>query len=759
VAEAELTRISGSVNDRVTGETLVGVRIEIRELKRGALSKSDGSYEIREVPHGIYTIYTFSPGYQEQSIVVDIHEDTIINFSLMQKSIRGDEVIVTSSDDEYSLLRHSQAMSVLEKAELDEHRGQTLGETLEQIPGVRALETGASISKPIIRGLHSDRVILVNAGIVQEGQQWGAEHAPEVDQFAVSRIEVIKGASGIEYGAGAIGGIINIEPRTLRTTGDIGGEADINLFSNNLQGSASLLLETPFGSDFGARFQMSGRYAGDSRTPDYVIGNTGFRELNGSAAFGYKTLTGGVELYYSRFASELGIYKGSHFGNKDDLIRAIESDTPLVAYTYTHQIDPPKQNVSHGLLTLKGYYTVDDIGKLEMQYGYQRNDREEYDAHLNRFTTPKEGDVLTPSTRLLLSTYSFDTKLHHVPIGTLYGTTGVSIERQNNSIGGKSVIIPPYLEYSGGLYIVEHYLLGPLSLDGGVRYDITDLSVESTIKNSAQQKSWGGVSGSVGMNVLLTDDWSLSSHIGSAWRPPSVNELYSYGVHHGSAQFEIGDSSLDIERSYEVDLTLRHRSTKSRLELSLYYNSINNYIYSRPDTMVTITIRGAYPTFYYSHTNATIYGLDVLAEYQLFDALKIGGSVSMLRGDNITDDEPLYQMPSMRTRGVLHFDLPEFESLFQESFIELSGTYVAEQSRVPAFTDYAPPPPAYTLFDITLSTHILAGEKELLLSLSMENMFNTSYRDYLSRYRYFIDEPGMNIILRLSVPFGDFHNE
>lgn len=756
-AHAERVRISGIVTDSVSKEFLPGARIEIRELKKGAISKKDGSYEMRDISHGIYTLYCFSPGYKEYTRRIDIHEDLRIDIELSLEHIEGVEVLVTGKSDD-KLIDVSHAISTLSPKELDEHRGQTLGETLGNIPGITILQTGASIAKPMIHGLHSERVLVLNSGVLQQGQQWGAEHAPEIDPFAASKIVVIKGASGIEYGAGAIGGIISIEPRELKTTGVLGGEVDVNLFSNNQQASASLLVESPFGSDFGARLQVSGRYAGDTRTPTYVLSNSGFRELNGSFAVGYNTIERGVELDYIRFSTKLGIYKGSHFGNKDDLIRAIENDTPPYSTEFTYHIAPPKQIVSHDIVTLKAYQNV-DFGKLLLQYGFQRNNREEYDAHINRFTTPKEGEALTPSTRLLLSTYTLDSKLQHVPIGNLYGTVGLSLGRMNNAIGGKSVIIPEYTQYSSGLYIVEHLLFGPIAVDAGVRYDVYHVRVEPSIKNSSANNMYHGVSGSVGLSWLLSDTWTFASDIAQMWRRPSINELYSYGVHHGTAQFEIGNAYLDKEHNTKFDVTLKHRSSDSRVELSLYYNYLDDYIYLRPDTGVTLTIRGAYPTFYYAQSDAAIFGIDVVAEHQLFEGIKIGGWLSVLKGDDIRNQEPLYQMPPFKGKASLHLDLPLHIDWLKESFIELSGTYVAEQTRVPVFPDYSPAPPAYALCELVASTHILAGDNDVLVSLSIENVLNTTYRDYLSRYRYFADAQGRNIIARVSIPFGDFHIE
>lgn len=204
---------------------------------------------------------------------------------------------------------------------------------------------------------HSQRIVVMNAGIAQEGQQWGGEHAPEIDPFSMGSVELIRGAAGVEYGVGAIGGVIRIEPEQMPWGEPFGGRLSLNGFSNNRQGAGSLMLHgsprsTP---EFGWRVQGSIRHAGDSHTPDYTIGNSAFREKDGAAMVEWHDDRVGLRIHGSHFGTTLGLYSGAHIGNYDDLIRAIERGEPAVDFDFTYDIDPPKQEIRHDALSVNGH--------------------------------------------------------------------------------------------------------------------------------------------------------------------------------------------------------------------------------------------------------------------------------------------------------------------------------------------------------------------------------------------------------------------
>jgi iron complex outermembrane receptor protein len=660
---------------------------------------------------------------------------------------------MVTAESTVPFLRAQQATSTMTVQQVKEDRGQTIGETIKELPGVSIIQYGPSIAKPVVRGLHSQRIATINAGVPQEGQQWGGEHAPEIDAFAANQIEVIRGPGTILYGSGALGGVVRVMPRPLPTDGAVGGEISTNAFANNRQGAGSFMIEgsrltLPLIGPLGWRAQMSGRRAGDAKTPDYYLPNTGFKELDYNAAIGLTRPWGTSQVQYSHFGTDLGLYVGAHVGNLDDLNRAMQ--LPLTSSSFNYAIARPNQLVRHDLVSWQTTIEQSSGSRVEVTYGFQDNLRREYDSH--GFAVGSR-----PAFALELFTHSIDVHYHHPTIGAFTGTLGVSGMRQGNLSPGRSFLIPQYRLYSGGVFGLEQVTLSRLTMTGGVRFDDRWQHAyqygKPVVVSPDDIRSDAGVSGSFGASYKLTDTWSVASTIARAWRPPNVSELFSQGVHHGTAQYEIGDSSLTGERSYNTDLTLRHLGARTRLELSVYQNLINGYIFLLPREPV-LTVRGAYPAYNYAQTDARLRGTEVTAQVDPARWVSLYANGNMLRGTDRPTQNPLYDMPADRFTGSARF-FGNSSPRATSPYVEIGTTLVRRQDRVPPVTIYKLPTARYSLLNFELgATALIVGSTRLEPSLAVRNVLNTRYRDYLSRYRLFVDEPGRDIVLRLTVPFG-----
>lgn len=739
-------RVSGIVLDSASREALIGASVVLEPLGVGRRTDREGRFEITGIRAGEYALHVRAAGYYEKHVELVLRGDAQITITLSVKPVIGGEILVQASGSS------ERSSTRLTEQDLDRERGQTLGETLEHISGVTTLQTGASISKPVIRGLHSQRITVLNAGVVQEGQQWGAEHGPEIDPFSPTTIELVKGAASVEYGAGAIGGVIRVVPRELPHDTAFRGNISMNAFSNNMQGAASAMLEgsVPGVHGLGWRGQISSRIAGDSRTPDYVLGNTSFKELNGSIALGYASEDHGFEAFLSHFGSEIGIFKGSHIGSKADLERAIARGRPAAAYEFGYEIDAPKQTVDHELMSLGGHIDIASLGKLEAHYGLQHNDRSEYESHRD----PSKPD--RRSMRLKLLTHSFDIKLQHKPVGNMTGSFGINGLRQGNIGEGYDLLIPNYLTYAGGIFALEQFGIGEdLTLKLGARFDHNAMNVYALpakeIKRS--EHSYSSASGAFGVIYDLGRNWTANANLATAWRPPSINELYSNGVHHGSAQYERGDNTLTSERSINTELTLRLQTPLIGLEIAGFVNSFDGFINLVPQPEPVLTVSGTYPAFRYQQSDARLFGGELTLNYQLLEELNTRLTASAVRAEDRTR-ETLFGMPADRAELEIEYLLPVWLDVFQTSSIALNTIAVARQDNAPS-GDYAPPPAGYLLLNGRLSTHLALFGQQMNVYLEAQNILNQRYRDYLSRYRYFADDPGRNFILRISLPFGD----
>ena len=372
--------LSGKVIDAHTQEPVAFANIAIQDSDIGAIADENGQYIIKNICEGSYVIVCSHINCDHVEHNITLTGDTQQNFLLEPHGIFMQEVVIRGKAEP---IKPTSAATTLNADELSAGRGLSLGKAIEKLPGVTTLNTGATIAKPVIQGLHSNRVLLLVNGVRQEGQQWGNEHAPAIDPYLADEATVIKGAGSVRYGADAIGGVILIEPRPLRDTPGIGGELNLQGLSNGRTGIASGMLEGKLNGKLpiSGRLQGTVKRGGNLQTPGYFLDNTGVEELNFSWALGMKQEKWNTELFFSRFYTRLGIFSGSHIGNLTDLMNAIDRERPLENGAFTYEIGRPQQRVYHELFKWKGALETGEAGALQLQLARQFNRRQEYDAH------------------------------------------------------------------------------------------------------------------------------------------------------------------------------------------------------------------------------------------------------------------------------------------------------------------------------------------------------------------------------------------
>jgi len=295
-------------------------------------------------------------------------------------------------------------------------------------------------------------------------------------------------------------------------------------------------------------------------------------------------------------------------------------------------------------------------------------------------------------------------------------------------------------------------------LSAGVRYDVRWLDVSLQRRNTTareeQQRTFASVTASAGALYAITDEQSIGLNIARAWRPPQVNELYANDVHHGSALYEIGDSTLHEERSVGFDATYALSTPTVELEVTAYANLFDGYILALPDpSRPTITVRGTFPTFRFTQVPALIAGGDISLRVHVTGGVQAYASSSIVRGTDTRADQPLFLMPSDRARIGVHIHGDDVLHL-HDAFVDVSVLGVRRQDRFVAGQDYAPPPPGYAIVDVSFGGMIdLSPSVQMRITLACNNLYDTQYRDYLNRYRYFADDPGRNFILRITTMF------
>lgn len=777
--------MSGKVFDVETKEALPLADVFVTELKIGSSTDGQGKFTINSLCAERYTIVCSFVGYKTISTQISITKNTSMDFSLEPEITQMKEVII---EEKLAKVEGVQNYVNLNEQQLAESAGKTLGESLKEIPGVNSIQSGPGIFKPVIHGVHSQRVLILNHGIRQEGQQWGAEHAPEIDPFIATNVVVIKDASAIKYGTDALGGVVVVNPPELPEKAGMGGTINAIAQGNGRSGTISGMLEGGLKKydGWGWRVQGTAKQSGDFKTPTYHLTNTGIKELDFSGAMGYHAKKYGAEIFYSHFQTQLGILKGTSISNLDDLVAAMEREPPQYTSGFSYTISEPRQEVSHNLLKLNGHLQTKK-GEWQFQYGFQNNNRKEFDIR-------KGGRSQIPSIDLQLNTHTLETEYEvtNNKSSTLcIGVTGMY--QDNNNIPGTQRIpfIPNFTSLSGGVFVITHLQLQKWIADVGVRYDYRSYDVigyDFINKLYKDNLIFKNPSATIGATLPIDKKQSFSTNLSSAWRPPHVAELYSLGTHQSAAAIEYGlllndstnevmslnDVSFKNEQALKWINTYQYQANPFQFEATAYVNYIFNYIYLRP-TGITQNIRGAYPYFRYTQTDASFLGLDFSGSWQISQRVKLSPKMSLLRAADDRNNDYLVFIPSNRFEVAIRFEEPKNYAL-KNFFFETKIKYVARQYRAPRVVtareiqeanelgidlfandpsnfDFMAAPAGYFLWNASTGFSIKKEKVRYDFRAAAENILNSTYREYTNRFKYYANDIGCNYILSVKCIF------
>lgn len=777
--------LSGHVKDAL-GNPLPGAAVLLGPDNIGQSTDAEGRFIFDELCPGTYQIRIQFIGYHNISQALRVDGHVTKDFTLEEESTQLNEVVIQHHDPAH--VEHATNFAELDERQLAESAGKTLGETLTKIPGVTSLQTGPGIFKPVIHGVHSQRLLILNHGIRQEGQQWGAEHAPAIDPFMASNIVVIKDASAIKYGADALGGVIVVNPASLPETNNLGGTLTSALQSNGRSAVISGMLEGGIKehNGWGWRLQGTAKRGGDFHTPGYTLTNTGIKELNFSAATGYHARKFGLDMFFSRFQSETGILRGTAISNLDDLVSAMERDVPGYTSDFSYHIREPRQEVSHNLIKINGHISGRS-GEWKFQYGFQNNNREEFDLRIG-------GLSKLPAIDLQLNTHTVDTEweTHHSESRTVSFGVNAMYQANRNIPGTQRIpFIPNFDNLSGGAFVVSKFFFEKWTIGAGARYDHRNYSVKGfDFKNTRYSATFNrnNVSASVGVTRQIDPEQSLNLNVSTSWRPPHVSELYSVGTHQGAAAIEyglmldpytnevrdIGQVNFSSEQALKGVMSYQLAKDRLRLTVSPFANYIGNYIYLRPQG-ITRTLRGVYPYFRYEQTDALFLGIDADASLRIHPYLTASPKASILKARDVIHDDYFLFIPSNRYSLDLRYERPELSGL-KNAYLESGGQYVSKQvfsprvvtvreikeaeengvdpfSEDPSIFDFTTAPDGYFLLRVSAGFSIKKEDVQYDVRLSAENLLNQRYRDYTNRFRYYADDLGRNLTLSVKCIF------
>ena len=772
----------GEISDFHDKTPLSGALIYATKTGLYTTSDKDGKFTLKNLCDGTLELEISHPECKTLITTVEVLGKTFKRITLEHHIEELSEVRVAGSLIKRNT--NSEEEVVLKQETLNRYSAATLGDALKEVTGVASLNTGSNIVKPVIHGLYGSRVLIINNGVRLQDMEWGDEHAPNVDINTAGSATVIKGAAALQYGGDAIGGVIVLQPLKIPKKDSLFGKTTITGNTNGRGGSANSNLTRSFTNGWFIKGQGTYKRFGDRGTKNYILSGTGNEEKAASISFGKQDFYQGFDAYYSYFNSKLGILAASHIGNTDDLIRAIESPVPLIIRDFTYGIDRPNQEITHHLGRLRFYKRFQGLGKLSLQYDYQHNQRFEFDVRVGSDRNTPALD-LELDTHTLTADFNFDKHKHHRL------NSGVMARYQNNFADpstGVRRLIPDYDKYDFGAYFTAlWFFYDQLTIDAGIRYDYSHIDADKFYRTSrwterGYQQDFSDIivadfgtqlltnpiftfhnfSGTIGGKYAFNSEESIRFNYSFAQRIPNPSELFSEGLHHSAARIELGDLRLNQETSHKFILSANGVAGLFGWEVSPYINFINNFIQLEAEG-VEQTIRGAFPVFEYRQTDARLLGIDLSTKFKLNNKFSFNNQFSFVKGNDIKNDSPLFNIPQVNTINSVMYKNPKWHNIS----LNIESQYFFEQNETPENIMVFSPSqnqevellindayPSYHLFNFWATADVsLFTKNDLNIGFSANNIFNTSYRNYTNRQRYFADDLGRNIGIQLTLNY------
>ncbi|MBE9601835.1 TonB-dependent receptor [Pedobacter sp. MC2016-24] len=705
--------------------------------------------------------------------------DTLMNRKPISKQLK--EVVI--KDKRLKLRKEEEALNVetVNSDFIKRHLGGSLMQSLERLPGIKTIGIGSGQSKPLIRGMGFNRVVVVDKGLKHEGQQWGADHGLEIDQFAAAEVELVKGAASFRYGSDAIAGVIDLKPPALPMVNSLGGSVDLIGKSNNsLYGTSVNLFGRTRNWFFDSRFTYQNY--GDYRVPadtvfvyDYAVRlherqlrNTAGRETAIHFTSGYVRENFSTVFYLSNVYSNSGFFANAH-GLEP---RRVDVDMHDAS---DRDVQMPSQQVNHFKLINRSQYKLPGQ-QLEMELGYQHNFRQEFSQYVNHgYMPPVFPDHLGISPEL---ERQFDKKVYslnfrdEISIGAHQLNLGINAEHQHNAIAGWTFLVPAFNQSTAGMFVYDKYRLNEkVWLHAALRYDFghirmfkyTDwfnseqtingrLISEKLVRADDFSKSFHSAVWSLGLNYNL-DQFQLKANIGKSFRIPIAKELGANGVNYHYFSYERGNPKLDPEQSYQGDLSFGWTTERWSVLLSPFYNYFPNYIYLNPTSEHDYYYGAGNQIFQYAQSRVARYGAEMQIKLKLLEGWSTSFLGEYLQARQLSGDKKGYTLPfSPPASGLFNLTWsPPAGRIFKDAYLSADYRLTASQNQI------VPPEkktPAYQLINVQAGTKIKCYSQPLMLSLQVQNLMNTAYLNHTSFYRLIeLPESGRNVILSLKIPF------
>lgn len=667
------------------------------------------------------------------------HEHPSDSTDVFYRHLKLNELVVTGVTGDTKLKNSTAPISVVSGKELRQTASTNIIDAIAKQPGVAQITTGSGISKPIIRGLGYNRVIVMNEGIRQEGQQWGDEHGIEIDPQNVNSVEILKGPASLMYGSDAMAGVLILHGNPVLPEGEMKATISTEYQTNNGLIDYSLnFAGHQKGFVWDARFTDKYAHAYKNKFDGYVPGSQ-FQERAGRLMLGLNKPWGHSHLTGTVFHQTPSIVEGE----RDEETGELECATDNVK-TYSKAL--PFQQIRHYKAVWDNSFNLPK-GWLKAIIGYQQNQRQEFEESEDEYELFFKLHTLTYDVRYLTQEFN-GWKL----------AGGVNGMWQQSLNLGEESLIPEYKLFDIGSYVTTSKTLGNWTLNGGLRYDNRHLDFHS--------RNFGGLTGSVGTVWNATEHLNLRLNLARGFRAPNMSELGSDGVHEGTLRYEMGNPDLKAEYSWQADLGLDFTSQYISAQLALFANRIENYIFAK---RIDEVMEEGFRTYEYTQGDARLLGFEAGFDLHPIHRIHFQNTFSYVDAQQMNADPDakyLPMTPAPRWTSELKYEITHHgHTTFNNAYVALGLECYLAQNHYYKVDDTETATPSYTLLSVSAGTDLNIHHKKIAeLYITADNLLNRAYQNHLSRLKYCdvnnatgrqgVYNMGRNVIFKVIVPIA-----
>jgi iron complex outermembrane recepter protein len=719
------TQVSGRLLNSLSGEPIAAATITLEELKRETTSAADGTFTFENVPPGSYHIAVHAQGYSSRRTEVsagsganriDVRVDPELHF----------EEVLSVSPEARSQFESFQPTSVLAGQELSKQLEMSLGATLESQPGVASRSFGPAPSRPVVRGLDGDRVL-----ILQDGQRMGdlssqsGDHGVQINPAAAQRIEVVRGPATLLYGANAIGGLVNVITDEIPTKPMMGtsGNFTFDLGSAAKEGGAAGDVHIGNGT-FALHVGGGGRRSGDVATPEGDLVNSQSRNGFGNVGLSWTGAKG---------------YFGGNYGYDDTKYGIPVVEEGQVQLT-------PRRHAFSLRAGANGLSGAIDSYRATLAIRRYKHDELEGEEVGTAFTNNTEEIEVMGS---------------HKSLGRLKGSAGGWFLNRAFDAVGEEALSPAVDQRGFAAFVYEEVTWPHVTFQFGGRVDHSQYE-----PSGESNRSFTTGSGSLGLLLrpaAANDRVTVAVSLARAARYPALEELFYFGPHPGNFAFEVGNPDLNPEHALGFDVALRWRLARASGEVTYFRNDISDYVFRAPITEADFQRRlpefaarfpgrgigqepvtsDEFPIVENIAADSILQGIESHADFQLGSGIAAEVGLDYIRGTLKETDEPLPRIPPLRFRGGLRYQRNAFQAGGEV-------TVTATQDRLfPTET----PTDGYQLLRFFSSYSFMTGKTTSTITARLDNANNELYRNHLSLIKDLTPEMGRNFKLLYNVTF------